>query len=126
MRAGMEEGDVQDLILKQHYAVILALFALLSGAPVTAPRIIELLRKETLRTSSDPASITFATQSMVDWSSSALAPDTVAADESEVLRYAMTYLDGMNFTRPDLVSILRRWIPEIARYSFREVRMQRI
>ncbi len=126
MRAGMEEGDVQDLIVKQHYAVILALFALLSGAPVTAPRIIELLRKETLRISSDPASITFATQSMVDWSASALVPDTVAADESEVLRYAMTYLDGINFTRPDLVSILRRWIPEIARYSFREVRMQRI
>jgi hypothetical protein len=126
MRAGMEEGDVQDLILKQHYAVILALFALLSGAPLIAPRIIELLRKETLRTNSDPAGVTFATQSMVDWSSSALSPDAVTADESEVLRYAMTYLDGMHFNRSDLVSILRRWIPEIARYSFREVRMQRI
>lgn len=42
------------------------------------------------------------------------------------MHYAMAYIDGQSFTRPDLLAILRRWIPEIARYSFREVRMQRI
>ena len=50
------------LISKGHYAVILALFALLSGAPVTAPRVIELLRKEALRSGDDPAMQTFASR----------------------------------------------------------------
>ncbi len=126
MRAGMEEGDVQDLISQRHYAVILALFAFLSGAPETAPRIIELLRKETLRLDDDPVAGTFAKQSMVDWSMSALSQNTMPADESEVMYYAMAYLDGLSFSRPDLLAVLRRWIPEIARYSFREVRMGRI
>ena len=126
MRAGMEDGDVQDLISKGHYAVILALFALLSGAPVTAPRVIELLRKEALRSGDDPAMQTFASRTMVEWSVSAIPNDSVTADEAEVLFYAMSYVDGLGLTRSELLAVLRKWIPEIARYSFREVRMQRI
>jgi hypothetical protein len=125
MRAGMEEGDVQDLIAMNHFPVILALFALLSGAPVTAPRVIELLRKETLRSSDDPAAQAFASGRMVDWVTSAFPRTTTPADEAEVLSCAMSYVDGLGFTRPDLLAVLRKWIPEIARYSFREVRMQR-
>ena len=126
MRAGMEDGDVQDLISKGHYAVILALFALLSGAPVTAPLVIELLRKEALRSGDDPAMQTFASRTMVEWSVSAIPNDSVTADEAEVLFYAMSYVDGLGLTRSELLAVLRKWIPEIARYSFREVRMQRI
>lgn len=126
MRAGMEEGDVQDLISKRHFAVILALFALLSGAPVTAPRVIELLRKEALRSDEDPGVQTFASRTMVDWVTTAFPGDTVPADEADVMLYAMSYVDALGFSRPDLLVVLRKWIPEIARYSFREVRMQRI
>jgi hypothetical protein len=124
MRAGMEEGDVQDLISKRHFAVVLALFAFQSGAPATAPRVIELLRKETLRTSDDPGTQTFAQRTMVDWANGEF-PE-VPADEAEIMFYAMSYVDGLGLTRPDLLAVLRKWIPEIARYSFREVRMQRI
>ena len=126
MRAGMEEGDVQDLIAKQHFGVILALFGFLSGAPATAPRLIELLRKETLRGSDDPMAQTFAGRTMVDWATSSFPGTAIPADEAEVMSFAMTYIDGLGLTRPDLLAALRKWIPEIARYSFREVRMQRI
>ena len=128
MRAGMEEGDVQDLIAKKHYGVILALFAMLSGAPRTAPRLIELLRRETLRLSDDPAVATFAQQKQLSaWFSDALGDkDTHPPDETEVIFSAMSYVDALSLARPDLLAILRRWIPEIARYSFREVRMQRL
>ncbi|MGH7177074.1 MAG: hypothetical protein ACREJC_06835, partial [Tepidisphaeraceae bacterium] len=50
----------------------------------------------------------------------------VPADEADVRFYAMSYVDALGFSRPDLLVVLRKWIPEIARYSFREVRMQRI
>ncbi len=126
MRAGMEEGDVQDLIAKQHFGVILALFGFLSGAPATAPRLIELLRQETLRGSDDAMAQTFAGRTVVDWAMSAFPETTVPADEAEVMFFAMSYIDGLGLTRPDLLAALRKWIPEIARYSFREVRMQRI
>lgn len=126
MRAGMEEGDVQDLISKRHFAVILALFALLSGAPVTAPRVIELLRRESMRKSDDPAAQAFLGRTMVDWATATLSGATIPADEAEVVSYTMAYIDGLGFVRPDLLGVLRKWIPEIARYSFREVRMQRI
>jgi len=123
MRGGMEEGDVQDLISKRHFAVILALFALLSGAPVTAPRVIELLRKESSRKSDDPVAKVFAGRTMVDWSTSAFPAGAIPADEAEVMSYTMSYIDGLGLPRPDLLGVLRKWIPEIARYSFREVRM---
>jgi hypothetical protein len=127
MRAGMEEGDVQDLIAKKHYAVILALFAMLSGAPRTAPRLIELLRRETLRLPTDPAAAPFAQQLLATWCSGALADQNGrSADEMEVIVNAMGYVDALSLARPDLLAILRRWIPEIARYSFREVRMHRL
>lgn len=126
MRAGMEEGDVQDLIAKRHFGVILALFALLSGAPITAPRIIERLRKESLRGPGDAEAQVFAVQTMRTWAAGAFPANSVPADEAEVIAYAMSYVDGLGFPRPDLLAILRKWIPEIARYSFREVRMQGI
>jgi hypothetical protein len=47
-------------------------------------------------------------------------------EENGVILDAMTYIDGLHILKPDLLVTLRRWIPEIARYSFREVRMQRI
>jgi hypothetical protein len=126
MRAGMEEGDVQDLIAKRHFAVILALFALLSGAPITAPRVIELLRKESLRSPGDAEAQVFAVQTMHTWAAGASPAKSLPADEAEVIAFAMSYVDGLGFTRSDLLAVLRKWIPEIARYSFREVRMQGI
>jgi KAP-like P-loop domain-containing protein len=126
MRAGMEEGDVQDLIAKRHFAVILALFALLSGAPATAPRVIELLRKESLRLPDDPKAQVFVMQTMTNWAAVTFPATSIPADEAEVIASAMSYVDGLGFPRPDLVAILRKWIPEIGRYSFREVRMQGI
>ena len=57
---------------------------------------------------------------------SAIPNDSVTADEAEVLFYAMSYVDGLGLTRSELLAVLRKWIPEIARYSFREVHMQRI
>jgi hypothetical protein len=125
MRAGMEEGDVQDVIALRHYAVILALFAMLSGAPVTAPRVIELLRRESQRQPNEPPPASFA-EPLADWYISALSQDKGTADEMEVIRTAMSYIDALKLDRTNLLTILRRWIPEIARYSFREVRMQRI
>jgi hypothetical protein len=125
MRAGMEEADVQDLIASGHYAVILSLFAMLSGAPVAGPRIIELLRAETQRDPITPEAATFASQNLADWFPKALR-DPLPVEENGVILDAMTYIDGLHILKPDLLVTLRRWIPEIARYSFREVRMQRI
>jgi KAP family P-loop domain len=132
MRAGMEEGDVQELIAKRHYAVILALFAMLSGAPRAAPRVIELLRQESLRIAdeeeegSEEHMKAFAHQTLESWHEHALREHPCPLDEKDVIRNAMLYLDALNVPRPDLLAILRRWIPEIARYSFREVRMHRL
>ena len=126
MRAGMEEGDVQDLVALRHYAVILALFAMLSGAPVTAPRVIELLRRESRQRQPNEAAPPPFVQPLADWYESALGQDKGTPDEMEVIRSAMSYIDALKLDRTNLLTILRRWIPEIARYSFREVRMQRI
>jgi hypothetical protein len=90
---------------------------------VTAPRVIELLRKESTRKSDDPAAKVFAGRTMVDWSTSAFPAGAIPADEAEVMSYTMSYIDGLGLPRPDLLGVLRKWIPEIARYSFREVRM---
>jgi hypothetical protein len=120
MRAGMEEGDVQELIVKRQYTVILALFAMLSGAPRTAPRMIELLRQESLSGNG------LAGKSLGTWHVDVLDKDACPADELDVIGYAMSYLDELKLPQPDLLAVLRRWIPEIARYSFREVRMQRL
>jgi hypothetical protein len=125
MRSGMEEADVQDLISNGHYALILALFALLSGAPVSGPRIIELLRREALRPAMDPNS-DFATKSLGNWIPVALKEDSLSEDERVVIDNAMAYIDGLASNKLALLVTLRRWIPEIARYSFREVRMQEI
>lgn len=126
MRAGMEEGDVQDLVSLQHYAVILALFAMLSGAPVTAPRVIEELRRESQRQSNEVGPPTFEQQPLAEWYKSAVGQDIGTLSEMEVIRTAMVYIDALGFDRKNFRAILRRWIPEIARYSFREVRMQQI
>ena len=68
----------------------------------------------------------FAQKSLEAWHRDALAKDAVPDDEMMVIGYAMDYLDRLALPSLELLDVLRRWIPEIARYSFREVRMQRI
>jgi len=122
MRCGMEEGDVQSVISERHYEVILALFAMLSGAPILAPRVIERLY--------DYAGGTLATvptpppETLTAWFNRTIPADDQDPERTIIAR-TLVFLDGRNFPeRAKLAEILRRWIPEVARYSFREVKMR--
>jgi len=68
----------------------------------------------------------FATKSLGNWIPVALKEDSLSEDERVVIDNAMAYIDGLAFDKLALLVSLRRWIPEIARYGFREVRMQEI
>jgi hypothetical protein len=123
MRSGMEEGEVQVAITERHYQVILPLFAILSGAPRLAPRVIEQLHADAMRQSVDPAALGHPTLS--SWFNQRFPPQTDAPDpERQTIVSTIQYLDARNFPREQLANILQRWIPEVARYSFREVKMR--
>ena len=88
---------------------------MLSGAPITAPRVIELLRKESLRSSGDAEAQVFAALTMRTWAADVFPAKSIRADEAEVIAFAMADVDGLDFMRSDLLAVLRKWIPEIAR-----------
>jgi len=123
MRSGMEEGEVQAVIAERHYEVILPLFAMLSGAPLLAPRVIEKLHQDAMRKQSDPALLEQPT--LVGWLDEHFPGDPAIQDpERNTVLRAAKFLDDRGMPRTVLADVLRRWIPEVARYSFREVKMR--
>jgi len=122
MRSGMEEGDVQVVIVERHYEIILGLFAMLSGAPQFAPRVIAQLYDDAAKHSTD--AVRFNQLNLVAWFDERF-PITGSEPERHTVLCTILYLDQRNFLRDQLAGILQRWIPEVARYSFREVKMGR-
>ena len=87
---------------------------MLSGAPITAPRVIELLRKESLRSSGD-AEAGLRRAHDAHLGGGRISRQINSPDEAEVIAFAMADVDGLDFMRSDLLAVLRKWIPQIAR-----------
>jgi hypothetical protein len=124
MRAGMDDGIVE-LITQttNQHQVILGLFAMLSGAPSIAPRLLEMLYAE-LFASTNGAPITTG---LADWlkRNGGNNADPANSDryEREALTHACEYMDLALTDKAKLSQALVQWIPEVARYSFREIRL---
>ncbi len=115
IRAGMAEGRVETLIREQSYRHLLALFAILTGSARLGPRVIEQLHRA-LREPVPPGPLSNWLQTF---------PDLDSFDEDEVASVSavIDYLDGLG--SPTTNQELLDWIPEVAQYSFREVKLRR-
>jgi hypothetical protein len=120
MRAGMDDGIVE-LITKDtnQYQSILGLFAMLSGAANSAPFVLQKLLAE-LRDATGGAPIATGLGAWIADNAIAAQPDPY---ELDALTHAAKYMDTAQPDPVKLSEALVRWIPEVARYSFREIRL---
>jgi hypothetical protein len=120
MRAGMDDGVVQLITnTTNQYQSILGLFAMLSGAANSAPVVLQRLYSE-LKNSSGGASISLG---LGAWIKKNILATQTDAYELSALTSAAEYMDAAQPDRKKLADALVQWIPEVARYSFREVRL---
>ncbi|MDD9936280.1 MAG: EVE domain-containing protein [Myxococcales bacterium] len=118
MRAGMPEGDVERVAHQDGAASrILALFALITGSAGISPLLLErfygALRADV-----------FADSTFSAWLEGGFL-DGQSYDPEEVLsaRLVFEYLDGLAGPRGVSVDYLLEWMPQVIRYSYREVRL---
>lgn len=133
MRAGMPDGIVE-LITRttRQHRVVLGLFSLLSGASAIAPRLLEQLYA---LVQTAPAPVTPAAPPLspppnrtnplplATWMRVNADPRVVDAFEQAAMMRAAGFLDSALTDGKDLPAALLQWIPEVSRYSFREVRL---
>ncbi len=122
MRAGMNEGDVESLVRTGQYRAILAVFALLNGAAAFGPGVLEGLHRTLVE---DPTAV--LVNGFGPWFDLAFGQEARAdAWERRAARAVMDFLDRAAPNPPErdaLRDALLTWMPEAARYSFREVRL---
>lgn len=120
MRAGMEDGIIEYITrTSNQFQSILGLFAMLSGAANSAPWVLQRLHKQ-LRESTAGAPIAMGLSQWMTQNLGAMNPDDY---ERSALSQAAQYMDQAEPDRAKLSAALVQWIPEVARYSFREVRL---
>ena len=118
MRAGMDDGEVELIRSTNQFQVILGLFAILSGAANVAPQILQELHSALSKWTGAP----FAT-GLSDWVEKYSKARQVEAYELQALTNAARHIDAAQSSVALLSSVLLQWIPEVARYSFREIRL---
>jgi len=118
MRAGMEEGNVESLMRSDAYKAVLGLFAVLTGSPIDGPRMVVAMH-EALR----DKRAEIETGGLTAWFDAVFPPGKRGEEEIGSAQTVMKYLDGQTIPRSQLLTALGEWMPEVARYTFREVRL---
>jgi hypothetical protein len=119
MRAGMDDGEVELIRSTNQFQVILGLFAVLSGAANVAPQILQELHA-VLSQSTGGAPIATGLNA---WVEEYAKTRQVEARELQALTNAAQHIDAAQPDKTLLSSVLLQWIPDVARYSFREIRL---
>lgn len=118
MRAGMEEGNVESLVSTGGYKAVLGLFALLTGSPIEGPRMVEALQAALRDRRADVGRDGLST-----WFEEAFGAMRKDGNEVASAQAVMRYLDSQPTSRDQVLAALTDWMPEVARYTFREVRL---